>query len=128
MHGQKNIKNDVCFLGNVIEVIILSVTENSFDLTRVQASAEVRLRPSLFWDCMILCRRMFRDSLSYSSSRAIQSKRNKTKSPLELTDRLSRNVVYEPSFEILMSEPSKKISLYLCLSLSSGCHRYTFIL
>ena len=36
---------DVCFLGNVIEVNILSVNEkNSFDLAIFRASAEVQLR------------------------------------------------------------------------------------
>jgi hypothetical protein len=120
---------DVCFLGNVIEVNIPSVTEkNSFDLARFQASAEVQLRPSLFWDCTILYRRVFRDSLSLSSSRTIQSVRNRTESPLQLTDRLSRSIGYEPSSEVLLTGPSKKLGLYLCLSLSSGCHLYAFIL
>ena len=77
---------------------MLSATEkNSFDLERFQASADVQLRPSLFWVCTILFRRMFHGSLWLSSSRAIQSERNWTESPLELNDRLSRSVDYEPS-------------------------------
>ena len=106
---------DVCFPGNVIEVNILSVNEkNSFDLAIFQASAEVQLGTWLFRDCMILFRRMFRDSLSFSSSRAIQSERNWTESPLELTDRLSCNVITNPAVRAYWTcQEDKSVSLHV---------------